>query len=185
MKLIDGKTVSMPDTRVSQVRFPQVRSQKPGLGFPLARLVAIVSLSAGAVLEWAMDACEGKNTGETALLWRLLPHLQRGNIVIADGYYAGYFMIAGLIARGADIVMPQHHLRITDFRRGKQLGVRDHVVTWVRPKQPDWMEEATYATMPETLTMREVRAGGRTLITTLTDARGTPKQALAELYAMR
>ena len=40
-------------------------------------------------------------------------------------------------------------------------------------------------TMPGTLTMREVRAGGRTLITTLTDARTTPKQALAELYAMR
>lgn len=47
------------------------------------------------------------------------------------------------------------------------------------------MDEATYATMPETLTMREVRAGGRTLITTLTDARDTPKQALAELYALR
>jgi len=185
VKLIDGTTVSMPDTSANQACFPQSRGQKPGLGFPLARLVAIVSLSAGAVLEWAIDACEGKKTGETALLWRLMPHLQRGDVVIADGYYAGYFMIAGLIARGVDIVMPQHHLRITDFRRGQRLGVRDHVVTWSRPQRPDWMDEATYATMPETLTMREVRAGGRTLITTLTDARDTPKQALAELYALR
>jgi len=185
VKLIDGTTVSMPDTRANQARFPQTRSQKPGLGFPMARLVAIVSLSAGAVLDWAMEACKGKQTGETALLWRLMPHLQRRDVVIADGYYCGYFMIAGLIRRGADIVMPQHHLRLTDFRRGKQLGVRDHVVTWARPKQPDWMEEATYAQMPETLTMREVRSGGRTLITTLTDARDTPKQALVELYTMR
>ncbi len=185
VKLIDGTTVSMPDTRANQARFPQSRGQKPGLGFPLARLVAVVSLSAGAVLEWAMEACEGKKTGETALLWRLLPQLERGDVVIADGYYAGYFMIAGLIALGVDIVMPQHHLRITDFRRGERLGVRDHVVAWARPKRPDWMDEATYATMPETLTMREVRAGGRTLITTLTDARATPKPALAELYAMR
>lgn len=185
VKLIDGTTVSMPDTSANQARFPQSRGQKPGLGFPVARLVAVVSLSAGAVLEWALDACEGKKTGETALLWRLMPRLSRGDVIIADGYYAGYFMIAGLIALGADIVMPQHHLRITDFRRGKQLGVRDHVVTWARPKRPDWMDEATYATMPETLTMREVRAGGRTLITTLTDARDTPKPALVELYAMR
>lgn len=185
VKLIDGTTVSMPDTSANQARFPQSRGQKPGLGFPLARLVAIVSLSAGAVLEWAIDACEGTKTGETALLWRLMPHLQRGDVVIADGYYAGYFMIAGLIARGVDIVMPQHHLRITDFRRGQRMGVRDHVVTWSRPKPPDWMDEATYATMPETLTMREVRAGGRTLITTLTDARDIAKQAVAELYAMR
>ena len=114
-----------------------------------------------------------------------MPHLQRGDVIIADGYYAGYFMIAGLIALGADIVMPQHHLRITDFRRGQRLGVRDHVVMWVRPKRPDWMDETTYATMPETLTMREVRAGGRTLITTLTDAHATPKKVLAELYALR
>jgi hypothetical protein len=185
VKLIDGTTLSMPDTSANQARFPQSRVQKPGLGFPLARLVAVISLSAGAVLDWAMEACEGKKTGETALLWRLMPHLQRGDVVIADGYYAGYFMIAGLIAQGADIVMPQHHLRITDFRRGQRLGVRDHVVTWTRPKRPDWMDETTYALMPETLTIREVRAGGRTLITTLTDAHATPKKVLAELYALR
>src|SRR3990172_3483923 len=94
-------------------------------------------------------------------------------------------MIAGLLARGVDIVMPQHHLRITDFRRGRRLGVRDHVVTWARPARPDWMDAATYAAMPETLTMREVRTGGRTLITTLTDARALGKSALAELYRMR
>lgn len=185
VKLVDGTTVSMPDTRANQARFPQSHGQKPGLGFPLARLVAVVSLSAGAVLEWAIDACEGKKTGETALLWRLIPRLERGDVVIADGYYAGYFMIARLIALGVDIVMPQHHLRITDFRRGRHLGTRDHVVTWVRPQRPQWMDEATYRLMPTTLSMREVRAGGRTLITTLTDARATPKQALAELYAMR
>ncbi len=185
VKLIDGATVSMPDTSANQARFPQSRGQKPGLGFPLARLVAVVSLSTGAVLEWATEACKGKKTGETALLWRLMPRLECGDVVIADGYYCGYFMIAGLIALGADIVMPQHHLRITDFRRGRPLGVRDHAVIWERPQRPTWMDEPTYQTMPETLVMRECRVGGRTLVTTLTDARATPKPALAELYAMR
>ena len=185
VKLIDGTTVSMPDTRANQARFTQSGGQQPNLGFPLARLVAVISLSTGAALEWAIDACKGKKTGETALLWRLLPTFTRGEIVIADSYYCGYFMIAGLINQGADIVMPQHHLRITDFRRGKQLGVRDHLVTWTRPQRPEWMEEATYAAMPEQLTMREVRAGGRTLVTTLLDACTVTKPALAELYAMR
>ena len=59
------------------------------------------------------------------------------------------------------------------------------VVTWERPQRPKWMDGPTYQTMPETLVMRECRVGGRTLITTLTDARATPKPALAELYAMR
>ncbi len=185
VKLIDGTTVSMPDTAANQARFPQSREQKPGLGFPMARLVAVVSLSAGAVLQWAMDACEGKNTGETALLWQLMPHFTRGNVVIADGYYCGYFLIAALAALGVDVVMPQHHRRHTDFRRGRRLGTRDHVVTWQRPQRPDWMDEATYATMPETLVMRECRAGGLILVTTLTDARAVAKWELVVLYRQR
>ena len=77
VKLVDGTTVSMPDTQKNQEAFPQSRGQKPGLGFPLARLVGIVSLSCGAVLEWASGPCEGKNTGETALLWALMDKLAR------------------------------------------------------------------------------------------------------------
>ena len=185
VKLIDGTTVSMPDTAANQRRFPQSREQKPGLGFPMARLVAVVSLSAGAVLDWALDACEGKKTGETALLWRLMSQLKRGDVVIADGYYCGYFMIARLVTLGVDVVMPQHHRRHTDFRRGRPLGVRDHIVTWQRPQRPRWMDEPTYRTMPETLVMRECRVGGRTLVTTLANAHAVPKPALAELYSQR
>lgn len=185
VKLIDGTTVSMPDTKANQARFPQNHQQKPGLGFPLARLVTIISLSCGAVLEWALDGCEGKNTGETALLWRLLGFLAPQDVVIADSYYCGYFMVAGLIARGVDLVMPQHHLRLTDFRRGERLGARDHLVTWTRPQRPAWMDETTYVRMPETLLMREVRAGGRILVTTLRDPATVSKPALAALYDSR
>src|SRR3989338_11297043 len=61
VKLIDGTTVSMPDTVANQASFPQHRGQKLGLGFPVARLVAVVSLSCGAVLEWA---CHGKTQAQ-------------------------------------------------------------------------------------------------------------------------
>lgn len=185
VKLIDGTTVSMPDTKANQACFPQHRSQRAGLGFPVARLVAMVSLSTGAVLDWALDACKGENTGETALFWRLMPILRPGDVVIADGYYCGYFLIARLIDLGVEVVMPQHHLRKTDFRRGERLGARDHVASWRRPQRPDWMDEPTYDAMPETLSMRETRIGGRTLVTTFTDARAVAKQELAVLYAMR
>ena len=185
VKLVDGTTVSMPDTPANQARFPQHRSQRPHLGFPVARLVAVVSLSCGVVFDWALAACEGENTGETALFWRLLPQLTRGDVVLADGYYCGYFLLARLIHMGVDVLMPQHHLRKTDFRRGARLGARDHLVHWRRPARPAWMDEKTYAAMPETLTMREVRANGRTLVTSLTDARAVTKPELAGLYAMR
>jgi hypothetical protein len=185
VKLVDGTTVSMPDTAANQARFPQNHEQKAGLGFPLARLVAIVSLSCGAVLEWRSGPCEGKETGETALLWALAQKLCPGDVLIADRCYAGYFMIAWLMRWGVDVVIRQHQSRKTDFRRGQRLGPRDHVVSWIRPARPSWMDEATYAAMPETLRLREVRAGGWTLVSTLTDARQVSKQELFVLYRQR
>lgn len=185
VKLIDGTTVSMPDTRANQSRFPQHREQRSGLGFPLARLVAIVSLSCGAVLDWAIGPCEGQETGETALLWRLAQRLQGGEVVVADRCYAGYFMIAWLMRQGADVVLRQHQRRHTDFRRGQQLGARDHLVMWPRPQRPAWMDEATYQTMPETLTMREARVGGWVVVSSLINAREVDKQELLELYRSR
>jgi hypothetical protein len=125
--------------------------------------VAIGSLSCGVVLEWAVGPCEGKGTGETALLWELAKQLQLGDIVIADRCYASYFMIAWLMRLGVDVVIRQHQCRATDFRRGQRLGARDHVVSWTRPKCPDWLDEVTYATMPKTLRLRETRVGGWTL----------------------
>ena len=185
VKLVDGTTVSMPDTKSNQELFPQPRGQKPGLGFPLARLVGIVSLSCGAVLEWAVGPCEGKKTGETAMLWGLMDKLCEGDVVIADRYFAGYFGIARLWRQGVDVLIRQHQRRSTDFRRGRRLGKRDHVVTWARPQRPSWMDQATYATMPEFIVMREVRVADLTLVTTLLDADEIGKRELVELYGQR
>ena len=77
MKLIDGTTVSMPDTAANQKEYPQIKGQKAGLGFPIARLVGIISLSCGAVLDIAIGAYEGKGTGEHGLLRRILTNFKK------------------------------------------------------------------------------------------------------------
>jgi len=118
VKLLDGTTVSMPDTPANQQAFPQSRSQQAGLGFPLARLVAIVSLGHAAVLDWAMGPCRGDDTSEQALLRTLLGALNRGDVVLADGYHCTYWTLAMLKARGVDALMHQHVHRGCDFRRG-------------------------------------------------------------------
>ena len=105
--------------------------------------------------------------------------------MIADRLYTSYFMISRLMQLGVDVVMRQHQTRHTDFRRGKRLGTRDHVVQWERPARPTWIDDATYASMPATLTMREVRAGGWTLVSSLTDAKTVSKQELLDLYRSR
>lgn len=185
VKLVDGTTVSMPDTDENQRSFPQSQEQKSGLGFPVARLVAIISLSCGAVLEWTSGPCEGKGSGETTMLRGMADKLCRGDVVIADRYYAGYFMLAMLLRQGVDIVVRQHQLRYMDFRRGRRLGKRDHVVSWLRPQRPQWMDQVTYATMPEQITLREVRVGDWTLVSSLLDANAVSKRDLNDLYCWR
>lgn len=185
VKLLDGTTVSMPDTPANQQGFPQSRAQQPGLGFPVARLVAIVSLGNGAVLDWAMGPCRGKDTAEQALFRQLFGSLQPGDIVLADRLHCTYWSVAMLKALGVDALTRQHVSRSYDFRRGKRLGRGDHIVLWTRPARPRWMDRQTYATMPETLSVREVRINGRVLVSTLLDTRMAPAAELDRLYARR
>lgn len=185
VKLLDGTTMSMPDTPANQEEFPQSRTQQAGLGFPLARLVAIVSLGNAAVLDWAMGPCRGKDTSEQALFRELLGALDPGDLVLADGYHCTYWTLAMLQARGVDVLMPQHASRTYDFRRGKRLGRGDHIVHWIRPARPAWMDQETYAAMPDTLRVREVRLNARVLVTTLLDARLALAAELERLYGSR
>ena len=185
VKLLDGTTISMPDTAASQAVYPQSGEQQPGLGFPLAMLVALISLSTGAVLRWATGPCRGKGTGEQALFRTLMPHLSKGDIILVDRYHCTFFTVAMLAEHGVDILTRQHQRRLSDFRKGRRLGPRDQLVTWTRPQRPRWMDHETYQRMPESIRVRQTEVAGRILVTTLTDARQVTPADLDALYRQR
>jgi len=178
-KLIDGFTLTMPDTPENQAEYPQQKSQKPGVGLPIARAVAILSLVTACVMDAALGPYAGKQTGEPALLRELFGRLDAGDVAVADRYYCSFMMIALLLAQGTHVCARKHQRRHSDLRRGQRLGKYDHIIVWTRPARPEWMDGATYQTIPETLELREIRfnviePGRRTrsidVITTLTDA---------------
>jgi len=194
VRLVDGSTVSMPDTLENQEAYPQNSQQKEGLGFPIARVVVLLSLVTGMVTDMAMAPYAGKGTGENALLRSLLGSIDRDDIVLADRYYCSYFMIALLQELGIDLVARIHQRRKVDFRRGRRLGKDDQVVTWDRPPKPQWMDGQTYDRMPTSIEVREIRVhvgqpGYRVksfvAVTTLTDAKEYPKEEIASLYQSR
>lgn len=194
VKIVDGSTLSLPDTEANQQRWPQQAAQKPGLGFPLMRIVVLLSLATGALCGFQEGRYQGKETGETALFRSILDRLNAGDVLLADTYFCSYFMIALLQAIGVDVVFRQHQRRVTDFSKGERLGPQDHRVIWERPARPDWMDEATYAQIPETLVMRELatrvtipgfRPETVIVVTTLCDARRYSKDAVAKLFRQR
>jgi len=195
IKVADGTIVSMPDTPKNQKQYPQPSTQKPGLGFPLMRIVAVMSLQCGAVLDVAFGPYAGKRTGETAMLRTLFSTLKTGDVLLGDRYYASYWMIAMLQQRGVDTLFRQHQHRKIDFRCGTRLGRDDHLITMPKPRQrPEWMTRAIYRQLPEQMTVREVRVrvqqrGYRVktlvLVTTLLDAQLYNKQEIAEAFRQR
>lgn len=191
---VDGSTFTMPDTPENQAEYPQVPGQRPGCGFPIARIVVVFSLAVGTVLDAALGKYQGKQTGENSLFRTLHGMLREGDVVLADRYFSGWFDIALLAQRGVDSVVRKHQLRSTDFRTGKWLGPGDHLVRWSKPPRPDWMSPEQYASLPDELTLREVRVvvrqkGFRTqeliIVTTLLDAQQYSAEEIAVLFRRR
>src|SRR5512135_3563960 len=195
VKIIDGSTVTMPDTPENQAAYPQLESQAPGVGFPIARLLVVFSLAVGTVLEATLGPYQGKQTSELALLRQILDQFQPGDIVLADWFFGSYWVIAALQARGVEIVVRLHQARKADFRRGRRLGRADHLVTWTKPAHvPDWMSRAEYEAMPAQITVRELRIRVRertkrvrdlVIVTTLVDGATYPAVELGSLFRQR
>jgi hypothetical protein len=184
----------MPDTPANQQAYPQARTQKPGVGFPIARLVTLFSLASGAVLDMAVGKYRGKGTGEPSLLRQLLSRLQPDSVLLGDRYYCNYWTSAMLDNGGVHGVFRLHQRRPVDFRTGWRLGADDHVVVWKRPPRPAWMSQTDYNQLAEELAIREVRVrvpqrGFRVreviVATTLLDPREAPARQLAQLFRAR
>jgi len=193
-KLVDGFTFTMPDTPENQEAFPQLHSQSPGVGFPIARACTIMSLATACVCDVAIGPYQGKETGENALLRGMLDRFDEGDVVVFDRYYCSFMMLAMLTLGGVQACVRLHQARPIDFRRGRRLGRDDHLITWTRPPKPAWMSDEDYERMPDTLTLRELRfdviVPGRrtesiTVVTTLTDPEAYTKEDIAELYGFR
>jgi hypothetical protein len=193
--IADGTAVSMPDTPANQAAYPQHALQKKGCGFPIARIVVLIALATGGVLDAAIGGGKGKLTGEMALLRSLHGRLRRGDLLLADRYYSSFDEVVTLVGMGVDVVMRQHGGRPSDFRRGRRLGREDHWIEWHRSRnRPQWMSREEFAALPRELLMRELKVrvdkpGFRTkvfvVVTSLLDPEVFPRSELAGLYRAR
>jgi hypothetical protein len=67
VKVVDGTTLSAPDTKKNQRAFPQSASQKEGCGFPLIRLVGLFSLADRLFCDYVTIAWLGKGGVDSVL----------------------------------------------------------------------------------------------------------------------
>jgi hypothetical protein len=189
--IVDGSHVAMPDTEANQARYPQPAVQKPGLGFPLARVVVLLSLASGACHDLAIAPYAGKGTGETTLVRELYDTLAPGDVVLADALFDNYFIAWELRQRGLELVARVQAERVGT--RTVECRPDGDIIVWQRPNKPRGMTGAQYLSYPQSLTMRQVSVDARDsnnrverfkVITTMLDAAIDGGQ-IGQLYERR
>lgn len=208
---LDGSSFSMPDTPELRTYFGQPSAQAKGCGFPVAHMLVLFHAGTGLLLRVLASPMRTHDMRHAATMH---PELDEGDILIADRGFASFAHLALLFLRNMHAVFRCHQQQIVSFRVGRKhtqqrkprkglprsryvrrLGRRDQLVEYTKPKtKPKWMDVAKFATLPETLLLRELRfvtpqRGHRTrvitLVTTLLDPVAYPAAALAELYLGR
>jgi DDE family transposase len=188
---VDGTGMALPDTPATQDDYPQPSEQKPGGGFPVLRLVALMSLTTGAIGCYTIGSLHAH---EQRLFPALRLHLKAGEVVLGDRHFGTFANLVLLKRQGVDGVFRRHQARTTEAQTIRRLGQEDHLVRWhIRAnRSPVWLDPAV--DFPRTFVVREVtfrvaQPGFRpqvvTLVTTLGDAEAYPPAVLAALYCKR
>jgi hypothetical protein len=208
--LIDGSSCSMPDTPALQRLFGQPSGQQPGCGFPVAHLLILFEAASGRLLDVLVSSWRLHDLTRVA---ELHPHLQAGDVLVADRGLCSYAHLALLQQRGVFVVFRLHQRQIVDFRphrraahadgaRGRprstwlhHCGNHDQLAMWPRPQTVSrTMTAQQHAALPACVVVRELRyrvttPGFRTrqitLVTTLLDPQRYSADALAEFYHQR
>lgn len=155
----------MPDTQENQKRYPQPAFQAEGVGFPICRVVGIISLATGSLINAAVSPFHGKGASEQVLLRSsMLDTFKTGDVILADAFYSTCSLLTYVIEHGIDIVFVQNgaRSRTTDFNTGQALGKNDHLMTIQKPKtKPEWMSQEEFDKKPNEITIRELKVGGK------------------------
>jgi hypothetical protein len=192
VKVIDGSSVSMPETIENQKAYPQPKSQKLGCGFPIAKICVIFNLATGAAIALAIDVL---NTHDLKLARQIYKELNPSDVLLGDRAFCAYADLVFIKNISCDAVFRKHQARKTSMRKGKIVGDCDKLVTWHKPQKcPKGLSLEEFAALPQFLTVREIYyyiiiPGFRTqrvsLITTLLDKTVYSTLELLKLYGER
>lgn len=195
VKVVDGTTVSMPETDENCAEFPLENPERAGLSFPLARMLVTFSLSVGTIVEVAISPYRGKQSGEYALLRKTVDAFDPGDIFLADAGFCSYCHLAELHQRGVDSVVKAEWSRLVNLVAVKKLAKHDVLYRWPKPNgKPDTFDRAEFNALPDEIlvrivTVRVTQAGFRTIqfdvLTTLTDHKQFPASEIADLFRRR
>lgn len=190
VKLVDGSTLTMADTKENQQAFPQIRRQQPGLGFPILRLVGIFDLVSGSILNMGLAKYQGKGNGELSIFKKLLRRCSRNDLFVMDCLYGNHVMM--------DLMLRLKYDFVVKFKREKGrklIGLKKSKIIQLKwRKCSNYLSEEETKEIREKITVRLVHIkvenkGYRTqsiyIATSLLDENKYTAEDIGELYKKR
>ena len=188
--LIDGSTLSMPDTPELVEHFGYSGSKHGLSRFPLGRITFVVL--AGPNCVWDYRFADYRTSEDTQLhqMWDRIP---KGAICIFDRNFSSFYNLNKLLQRGIDSISRLHHHRdpIKLISNGTRIGNNEWKVSL--NLTPHRRKKYNDPSLPQHLCVRLIRQEflrkGKSkqiwLVTTLLDACCHSKQEIEDLYGSR
>lgn len=180
--ITDAVTFSMPDTPQLVEHFGLPPGQKPGIGYPVGKVMALMDYATGMFTQLLPVP---QSTHDMRGIIGIHSHLKKGDILLGDSAFCSFAHMCLLMAMGVDGVFFLHQ------RRPKVPGKP----RWTKSKKPPaWMTQEQFDALPQFIDVRVIKhyvhqQGYRTQIvyiaTTLIDEDAWPDWLLAQMYKRR
>lgn len=188
--LVDGSTVSMPDTLELAEAFGYADTKHGPSRFPVARITFITHAGTQAVFDYRLDPYR---TGEDAQFHAMWARLPSGCICISDRKFCSFYNLAKLPQRRIDMISPLHQRRDPHklIAKGTKIGKHEWLVRL--DLAPQLRKRYNDPSLPKHLRVRLIhvrflRNGKRKqmwLVTTLLDPQLYSRRSIIELYGSR
>lgn len=194
VKSIDGTSVQLMDTEENQKAFPQPKIQKKGCGFPVMGVAGVLNHAHGG---WEGFVSSEYTEHDHKVAHRLIQYFKKGDLALADTAYSSYELIVRLSLKGVFSLMPLHHARKLDFRKGEKIGKNERIYTWKKPRiqsKRSNLSKEEWKELPDTMKVRVIRfwftdkdgkQKRKHLVTTLLDYKKYGWEELVSLYLER
>ena len=188
--LIDGSTLSMPDSPELAQHFGYFCTKNGPSRFPVARLTLIILAGLDGVWDYRLDHFR---TSEDAQLHQMWGNLPSGSICIFDRQFSSFYNLAKLQQRGIGTIVPLHQARDPQklLSHGKPIGTNQWIVELNLRQQRH--KKYNDPTLPKQLPVRLIRLPflhhGKPkltwLVTTLLNPNRYPQTDIMKLYRDR
>jgi hypothetical protein len=179
---LDGSTLDVADEKGNEEAFGRPGASRGESAYPQIRFVSLAEVGTHVLFGTQMEGCAAS---EIALSKKVLPHLKKGMLCLADRNFFGFPLWTQAVATGGDLLWRvKKNMRLTCEKRLPDGSYRSRIF----PSERDWRHKTNGVVVRVIEYLLEGVTDAEPiyrLVTTIVDHQQAPATELAALYHQR